>query len=112
MRRVFYDAVHRYESAVNEYSLDFSASSSLRLRLFQRYFARSSSTRGLDSTSLASMLLRLCLPFRGVFPGSRKARENSSFRLSLAILGVAAVEYGGSKSESGSELAGNIDGLA
>ena len=80
-----------------------STSSSLRLRRLPLFFARSLSIRGLASTSLVSMLFRLLRSFRGVSPGSRKARENRSLRDSRAMLGVAGVKRGGSKSESTSE---------
>ena len=92
-------------------SLDFSASSSLNVRRFALYFARSSSTLMLASTSLASMLFLRGLPaFRGVLPGSRRALEKSSFKLSRAMLDEVPTECGGSKSDSGSELEGSVMG--
>lgn len=58
------------------------------------------------STSLISILFRLRRSFVGVSPGSRRARENKSLRLSRATLDVAGLDCGGSKSDSISEIEG------
>lgn len=66
-----------------------SVSSSLTLLRFPLLSILSSSIEKLASTSLVPTLFRLACIFWGVLPGSRRALENISLRLSWAILGVA-----------------------